>query len=760
MKIHNVSKHRVLSRQSSREWEDGFPIGNGILGAMVWGDGNPLSFTLDRCDIWDTRNNADYLESPDFTYANLCRLISCKRFDEVDEIFEQKQLRDNPIGPTKISIGRFELRLGEAVAYDCSLDIDDAVFCGNIETRQGIVRIESFVHHDKNVLCLRIKSAAVKAKIQFVPLAKTAQALAELKHPAPLIDEKGGMYTCLQEIPGGLFYALAWNTCGPEFYISAETSGSADDALKKAMSLHAKAVKSGYKKLRAEHIKKWHAFWSESRVCLPEAKMEFFWYYGIYLLASSAKKGNFPPGLQGLWAMDGVIPPWRGDYHSDMNVQETFWPACASGHLDLLDCWCDYMKACIEPAKEFTSKFFGTEGTFWPCSTIPTFIPVRSWHTCQFAWSSTGWIGSLVWMRWRYSMDIEWLRETGYPVMAEIFRFFNSNLKLEQDGFLHIPLSSSPEYADNTPAAWCKDPNIDIAVIRKCCDWIVEMEKALKINALAVAAKETHEKLVPYSLTEKKELCLWPGKPLDESHRHPSHLMAIHPMMDMTIDDGENIREIIDASIQQYLSLGQYRWAGHSYAQLASFAAVLGRGGWAYECLKQFVEHWVGPNGLYFNRDMRNSGMSFFTPQNTESPGKPFTMESNCGINAGISDMLVQGWGDVLRIFPAMPDNWRDAAFFNLLTEGAYRVSALYRHGQTIWVKITAGVDGRLKLRNPFGAKKPKAKGCRITCDAELLTADLKQGQTIELYFKDNKFDFAKEVSEIRQSDYSLLSLK
>jgi len=162
--------------------------------------------------------------------------------------------------------------------------------------------------------------------------------------------------------------------------------------------------------------------------------------------------------------------------------------------------------------------------------------------------------------------DRPWLAETGYPLVAEIFKFYRANLREEPDGRLHIPLSSSPDYRENKPEAWCKDPNIDIALIRRCCDWVVEMEQTLGKDELGRSAREVRAKRVPYHLTKRKDLCLWADKPLAESHRHPSHLMAIHPAMDLTVEDGAASRAIINASLEQYFSLGQYGWAGHTKA--------------------------------------------------------------------------------------------------------------------------------------------------------------------------------------------------
>ena len=754
------SAHRLVHRRPPLEWQNGFPLGNGILGAMVWGDGDPLAFTLDRADLWDARLDRRFMDHPDYSYAGLRRLVAEQRFDEVREIFEERQQRDNPVAPTKISIGRAELRLGTAEEYECCLDIDRAVAEGRIRTAEAEHCFRFFICRERNLFCLHLDGAPAESQLRLIPLAEMCPELAELHHPEPQFRAEGELCVLRQEVPAGRCYAVVWNAVGPDFFMAVETAADVESAAERAKITWERAAADGFEQLLAEHERGWKEFWQISSVRLPEARMEFLWYYGIYLLASSARRGAPPPGLQGLWAMDGVMPPWRGDYHADMNVQETFWPACACGHLDLLDAWCDYMQACIEPARAFTRRFFATEGTFWPCCTVPDFTLVNCWHTVQFAWSHTGWLGWLVWLRWVYSMDLEWLTATGYPLMAEIFRFFNANLEEDEQGCLHVPLSTSPEYRENGPEAWCADPNVDLALIRRCCDWIVEMESALGTSELSGAAKRVRERLVPYHLTDAKELCLWSGKRLDESHRHPSHLMAIHPAMDLTVDGGEEERAIIAASVEQFFSLGQYRWAGHTYAQLISFAAVLGRQGWAYDCLLQFVERWMGPNGLHFNADLRNSGMSIYRQnQYTDAP-PPFTMEANCAVSAGISDMLVQGWGGILRVFPAVPERWQDAAFVDLVTEGAFRVSAIRRAGHTVWVRVAAGVHSILRLRDPFDGEPYAASGCKVCKEADLIICDLEEDQELVIQLDGVTVDLGEVFTQVCQGDVSLLGLR
>ena len=754
------SAHQIVHRRAPAEWQHGFPLGNGVLGVMVWGDGQPLAFTLDRADLWDTRLDRSFMDHPDFTYEGLRRLVAEQRFDEALEVFEERQRRDNPVGPTKIGVGRAELFLGAAAEYRVHLDIDRAVVEGTMCTAAAEHGLRAFVARHRNLLCLRVDPAPADAPMRVLALQETGDELEALGLPEPQTRDEGPVRVLVQEAPDGSFVAVAWNLAGPAFLVAAEMAPTADGAADAALATAQQGAADGFDRIYAEHVTAWAHFWQESAVCLPEERMEFFWYYGVYLLASAARQGSTPPGLQGVWAMDGVVAPWGGDYHADMNVQETFWPACASGHLDLLDSWCDYMQVCLEPAREFTRRFFGTEGTFWPCSTAPHYTLVNCWYTAQFAWSHTGWLAWLVWLRWRYSMDVDWLAATGYPLVAEVFRFYRANLEEEADGLLHVPLSTSPEYGDNRPEAWCKDPNVDLALIRRCCDWVVEMEQALDLDALSAAATQVRQQLVPYHLSEEGALCLWSGQPLDESHRHPSQLMAIHPCMDLTIDQDEETRTIIEASVEQFLALGQYRWAGHTYAQLISLAAVLGRAGWAYESLLQFAEHWTGPNGLHFNRDLTDCGMSAYRRPPGSQALAPFTMEANCGVSAGISDMLVQGWNDVVRIFPAVPEHWADLAFENLRTEGGFRISAWRCGGRTAWVRIVAGVYRVLRLRDPFDGARVTITGGQMQITDGLWTGGLEEGQEVVMHRDGVTLNRAAIASRVRQSSVSRLGLR
>jgi alpha-L-fucosidase 2 len=172
--------------------------------------------------------------------------------------------------------------------------------------------------------------------------------------------------------------------------------------------------------------------------------------------------------------------------------------------------------------------------------------------------------------------------------------------------------------------------------------------------------------------------------------------------------------------------------------------------------LDQFYKHWIGPNGLHFNADLDHSGMSRFTYEPGGVP--PFTMEANCAVSAGICDMLVQGWNDTIRIFPAVPDHWQNVAFRDLRTEGAFCVSAVRLEGRTRWVKIKATVDRPVKLKDPFGGQDLVITGIELKRQDGFFTGRLNADQEVILAVKSYHVDWDDVARYIRQSTSSRLN--
>lgn len=775
----------VRFRQLPRRWIEGAPLGNGEIGVMCWAKNGQLKFTLDCASAWDLRHNPPERHHENWPFDKLRALVEKKDFDTIRQI--NSQVPRDPLRLRKLFLGRFEL--DHAFTGDCALRLspEDGLLSGTLHSPAGEHTLTAFVTRADDLFVLRLTPWPGQSALTFLPFYEATPELAALGHPQTIRSREGALELAVQHILPDTFFGLCWNPAGPDIIVAVGRGASAAEARQQAIRKHGAASAMGFDGLCAAHTDAWRAFWATSSVALPEQDMEFLWYYGVYLLASAARRGSIPPGLQGLWTYDGNLCPFRGSFFCNINLQEMFWPACPSGHLDLLDSWLDHIHAALPAARDFTRKVFGTDGAFMFCSFLPGYTTASDccWDSVGLAWSTTGFLAQLAWQRWRYSMDVAWLRERGYAIVKSAFVFYAENLEMEADGHYHIPLSSSPEYLEGAPESWAKDPNVDIALIRRCCDWIIEMEQALALHDLTARARAIHAKLVPYHLVEHQPplsncarpsrgpfvLAVWKDHPLDRSHRHPSHLMAIHPGMDITIEGSETDRKIIDFSLLHYLSLGQYFWHTHTYGQMVSMAAVVGRGDMANHYVRQFRDLFLLPNAALTSTTGYKGSTFFSSPMPGEKrvkdilhyqvPGEGFVIDATCAVSCGLSDMLLQGWNDIIRVFPAIPSHWADVLFRDLLAEGAFRVSALKRDGAIRWVRIRATVDRLCRLKNPFGDQSFTARGAEPQREGNLLACPLAAGQMVTLFVPGYEHpDLDREQERIRMMNVTALNVE
>jgi alpha-L-fucosidase 2 len=171
--------------------------------------------------------------------------------------------------------------------------------------------------------------------------------------------------------------------------------------------------------------------------------------------------------------------------------------------------------------------------------------------------------------------------------------------------------------------------------------------------------------------------------------------MAIHPLGTLTIEDGERERKLIETSLRWLITKGTGEWAGFSYPWAALIAGRARRGNMAWQFLRRHLSCHISPNGFMFDGDPKHIGSNEINPDNSA------TLEGGSAA-AAIMEMLLQSWGGVIRVFPAIPHHWRDAAFRYLRAEGAFLVSAELRDGRVQWVEIISEAGQECRVRNPW----------------------------------------------------------
>jgi len=697
-------EHGLKFSTPAMVWDEALPLGNGMLGALVWGDGKPLRISLDRADLWDLRPVPEF-HSPEYTFRRMLEWHRAGRTEDLIRLYEAPYHRP---APTKIPAGRIELTV-EDEFVETALDLRQAV--GSV--RFAGTRAEVFVHATDPVGMIRLAPAA-KVSLRLVAPAfagKVEEAAAggigagdlrQLGYPAPkeLWGENWRAYA--QQGAQGFHYAVyvSWRG-GPDGWVGAWSVASSFEGarpLELARARVQRALESGYAATLASHRAWWERYWAASSVRLPNPILERQWYLEQYKFGSAARRGAPPISLQAIWtADDGKLPPWKGDYHHDLNTQLSYWPCYSANHLEEGLGYLDWLWKTRTTAFDWTRRFFELPGLNVPMTADLNGAQIGGWRQYTHSATTAAWLAHHFYLHWKYSADRRFLAERAYPYLRDAAVFLEAfTANRGPDGLRTFPISSSPEINDNRPEAWFDSvTNYDLALARWLFSAAAELAAELGFAEEAERWRRVLKELPGFALGPDGELLIAKGYPLKESHRHFSHLMAIHPLGLIDWTDGEEARRTIRASLAQLERLGTDRWTGYSFAWLANLAARARDGAKAEKALEIFSTAFTLRNSFHANGDQSGKGYSKFTY-------RPFTLEGNFAAAAGIQEMLLQSHRGVIRVFPAVPDSWRDASFTTLRAEGACLVSALRRGGRAERIEIRSERGGVCAVESPF----------------------------------------------------------
>jgi len=271
-------------------------------------------------------------------------------------------------------------------------------------------------------------------------------------------------------------------------------------------------------------------------------------------------------------------------------------------------------------------------------------------------------------------------------------------------------------------------PNFDQALLLWSAAALEEMATAQGKTEDAEKWAALKAKLAPLKFDEKTgALLVGEGVPFSHSHRHFSHTLAIHPLGILNVDQSEEAREAVRASVRQILDQSHRGWTGYSFTWAASLAA---RAGFAADALRHLVDFeraFVARNGFHLNGDQTWT----ILPRQKRRGSRAFTLEGNFLFMDAIHEMYLQSFDGTVRVFPTMPESWKDAEFRELRAEGGFRVSARRAEGVTTEVEISATCDGVLKLRDPFPGGEAKWS-IEPQHDGDCLLFKLKAGSSVD----------------------------
>ena len=487
--------------------------------------------------------------------------------------------------------------------------------------------------------------------------------------------------------------------------------------------------------MAAPHAVWWARFWERSSLTVPDPAILQQYYLVRYFYGAASRRGAPPIPLQGVWSADaGSLPPWKGDYHNDLNTQMTYIAYRTSGDFEEGACFLDYLWDRLPAFRKFARDFYDAPGAAVPGVMSFAGAPLGGWGQYSLSPTMGAWNAHLFYLHWRHTGDNTFLHDRAYPFCREIGICLRALLKPGDDGLLRLPLSSSPEIFDNTRRAFLKpNSNYDLASMKMLFLALAEMATTLKDTSAASEWAATAKQLGEFHAKPDGTLLLDADTPLPGSHRHLSNLIAIHPFNLITVDGDAREQQIIPASLTDWDKTGTQAWCGYSFSWMACLRARVGDAEAALRNLDIYTHAFTLRNGFHANGDQTGAGFSSFTY-------RPFTLEGNFLAMEAMHEMLLQSWSarpgtaapSTIRIFPATPWRWHDASFENLRAEGGHRVSARREKNATTWFKIVAGRDGLIRVRDNFGGRVPHWNRSGVKNVNGNFELECKAGATIE----------------------------
>lgn len=694
-----MREYKLKFSHTIMAWDEAIPLGNGDLGCLIWGKANELRFSLDKSGIWDCSNPPE--EQDGFTYANLIDLVSKRKQRKINKIFDDCYANTTP---TKLPTGRLVLDLGtnnevmselDILTAEAKVAVDSIVVKAFVHATEDYGLIE--INSDKITLSLEAPKYGIKGKKTRKRFAKgISQSLSNLRYDLveyhsvkvgdieynyfiqPTNDGAYGIFTASKAMSGNTLIAYT--------VVSANDSkglfNTAEAILNKALAIE-------YTESIKNHLRWWSDYHSSSEISIEDKTLEHRWYLNNYLLGSCSRKGKLPMPLQGVWTADnGDLPPWKGDYHHDLNTQMSYTSYLKANHLEEGESFIDYLLDMSDAGERFAKKYYGVNGLCLPSVMDVQGHALGGW--AQYALSPTNqlWLCLIMVRHYHHTCNKDYFNKI-YPYFNKVGEMILGLLK-EVDGYYRLPLSSSPEINDNRLSSWLKpNSNYDLALIRAFVAELATLSEIAGDESKKVFWLNYLDKLEALAIDDRHVLKISRDKTLDVSHRHLSHCMAIYPLRTMRYE-GDN-KAIIDNTIADIEALGKKYWVGYTYGWLANLHVVQRNGDKAYKLIRDFFDYFCTANGFHVNGDFTDKtdcGMKY----------RYFTLEGNFLATDAINNMLLYSESDGTILFPAIPEKWRNLNFKNLRGYDGILISAKLTDGKVSYLKIVAENDITVNL--------------------------------------------------------------
>jgi len=763
---------------SDAAWLKALPVGNGFLGAMIFGGVNLERIQLNEKSLWSGGpDDNDNPEAPAHL-AEIRRLLFAGRYKEATELTEKTQVcrgagsgqgngAEVPYGCFQ-TLGDLRLDFGTSAGYSGyrrELDMDRGLV--TIAYKQGGVRYrrEIFSSYPDRALVIRLtadrkEALGFDASLTRPERGETRPDGDHLLMTGATANGKGGdglRYAArLKAVTLGGSVAYEGGTAkvrGADevcLILTAATDHKLEYPLfrgadPRAVSLDQlrRAGERPYAELLKRHVDDFSKLIGRVRLRLSDVAVdgiptdvrlknqkdgsgdlrlqELYFQYGRYLLASSSRPGSLPANLQGLWA-NKIQTPWNGDYHTDINVQMNYWPADTANLSECFEPLADLVVSLLEPGRRTAAVQYRAAG--WcvhPITNVWGFTAPGEHPGWGLHVGAGGWLCRQLWDHYLFSGDRAYL-ERIYPVLMDSARFYLDWLVRDpRTGKLLSGPATSPENSflapDGSTAQMSMGPSHDQEVIHDAFDAALKAGQALgDTDPLLREVAAALKDLAQPGIGSDGRLMEWAEefREKEPAHRHVSHLYMLYP--------GDRIdpraRPDLAAAARKSLEARTDAGTGWSLAWKVGFWARLEDGNRAHKLLCDLLRP-VDRTDV----QMSNAGGTY---PNLFCAHPPFQIDGNFGAAAGMAEMLLQSHGRekgriVVKRLPALPAAGPRGEAAGLRARGGLEVGLAWRKGELIRADIRSDRGGAFTLRcGDRSVDLDLAPGQTVRCDGRL----------------------------------------